>query len=68
MAAERRGAESIVGDDVNAATFAVELDDPFGQREERVDVALADVFAGVVFVADLADEDVSGSLFRRQNA
>jgi hypothetical protein len=46
-------------DDVDAATAAIELDDPFHQREQRKVAPLADALAGVELRAALTDEDVA---------
>jgi hypothetical protein len=48
------------GDDVNAAAFAVEHDRTVNQCEQGVVFALTNAFAWMPFIADLADEDVTG--------
>jgi len=49
--------------DIDAATFAVEQHFAIDECEQRVVFALADAFAGVELVADLADEDVASDNF-----
>ena len=46
--------------DIDAATFAIEFDEPVDQREQRKVIPLADVTTGMKAIADLADEDISG--------
>ena len=47
-------------EDVDLAVGAVELDEPVGQREERVVASDADIGPGAETGAALADEDVAG--------
>src|SRR5207244_357135 len=47
-------------DDVHTPALPVEQDDAIGEREERVIAAAADVAAGMVLGAPLADDDAAG--------
>ena len=50
-------------DNLNSTAAAVEMHVPVDQRVQRKIAPLADPFARMKAVADLADEDVSGSNF-----
>ena len=62
MKVDVQGAEMLVLKGMTACRpFLIELDVPFQQCEQRVIFALPDPFAGVEFIADLADDYIAGN-------